>query len=89
MKRFVAIRKRFSQIYYKAFLPQYETKVVPKGFSLRLEKIDAEPVCIEGYLVNALVTFANIWLAIDVVFMLPEMLNYKHFFYEENTSLSA
>jgi len=37
--------------------------------------------------VNALITFAQIWLDIDRLFMIPELIDYKQYFYENSDCL--
>lgn len=87
---FIPDNQRLAHNHFKKLI--YESEIVKESmriYQFATEEINAEPVSIDGYSVNALVTFANIWLDIDRIFMLPELLDYKHFFYEENTSLPA
>ena len=63
----------------------YGSKIIQDSMSIyqfSTEEIDAPPISIDGYSINALVTFANIWLDIDRLFMLPDLINYKSFFYD-------
>ena len=61
--------------------------------SLKQYKFTTEDECekddtgSEGFSVKALITFAHIWLDIDRLFMLPELLDYKQYFYENSDKL--
>lgn len=49
---------------------------------------DVDVSRIEGsFSVKALVTYAHIWMDIDRLFMLPELLDYKKYFYEDRDKL--
>ena len=85
---FIPDNQRLAHDHFKKLI--YESEIVKESmeiYQFTTEEIDAKPVSIDGYSVNALVTFANIWLDIDRIFMLPELLDYKRFFYEENSRL--
>ena len=87
---FIPDNQQLAHKHFKKLI--YDSEIVKESmriYQFTTEEIDAKPVNIDGYSVNALVTFANIWLDIDRIFMLPELLDYKRFFYEENTSLPA
>ena len=51
------------------------------------EHHEADTAETSAFSVKALITFANIWLDIDRLFMTPELLDYKQFFYENRDML--
>ena len=58
-----------------------------KIYQFTTEEIDSPAIDINGYSINALVTFANIWLDIDMLFMLPALLDFKEYFYDNRNVL--
>lgn len=87
---YIPDNQRYAHNRFKKLI--YDSEIIKESmriYQFTTEEADARPVNIGGYSVNSLVTFANIWLDIDKIFMLPELLDFKRYFYEDKSSLPA
>ena len=85
---FIPESQRRTHQQYKEMI--YSSKIIQESvntYQFTTEDSEVEPPSIGGYSVNALIAFANIWLDIDKMFMLPDLLDYRQYFYECNNEL--
>ena len=85
---FVPEDQQYTHRQYKETI--YNSEIIKESMNIyqfTTEDPDSEEVNIEGHSIMSLITFANIWLDIDRIFMIPDLLDFKKYFYESKDEL--